>query len=364
MDDQALMRTYGNTDLAGGTAERPLVTFALFAYNQEKYIREAVEGAFSQTYSPLEIILSDDQSRDRTFGIMEEMAREYKGQHRVITRRGQSNQGLIRHIRAVAEISSGSLIVVAAGDDISLPERSSKLTELMLRERSDVAASNYSKISEEGQVLEENLKNDYSGNYLWQIVNARPGYFANGAAASYRKSFLVDAFKAINETIKCESIYNEDILFAALSVAKGSMPSHFDAAPLIMYRINPKSLSNFESNSATMQGQIELIRREVFRSHSRQACLRAILEAASYYPRLKKRLNFEKIDLDLRLSRVEIGASDQNILFRAKTLLLARNANEFRIILARVFGLKFLAFLRSFAAKLKSTDLKRAQKKE
>ena len=44
------------------TAARPLVTFALFAYNQEKYIREAVEGAFSQTYEPLEIILSDDYS--------------------------------------------------------------------------------------------------------------------------------------------------------------------------------------------------------------------------------------------------------------------------------------------------------------
>jgi glycosyltransferase involved in cell wall biosynthesis len=42
-----------------------------------------VEGAFSQTYSPLEIILSDDCSSDRTFEIMEEMAREYQGPHLV-----------------------------------------------------------------------------------------------------------------------------------------------------------------------------------------------------------------------------------------------------------------------------------------
>mgnify|MGYP005853322247 CR=1 FL=1 len=47
--------------------DRPLVTFALFAYNQEQYIREAVEGAFSQTYEPLEMILSEDCSNDRTF---------------------------------------------------------------------------------------------------------------------------------------------------------------------------------------------------------------------------------------------------------------------------------------------------------
>ena len=53
--------------------EQLFVTFVLFAYNQEKYIREAVEGALSQTYGAMEIILSDDRSTDRTFEIMEEV---------------------------------------------------------------------------------------------------------------------------------------------------------------------------------------------------------------------------------------------------------------------------------------------------
>ena len=50
------------TDEAIPVTGAPLVTFALFAYNQERYVREAVEGAFAQTYQPLEIILSDDCS--------------------------------------------------------------------------------------------------------------------------------------------------------------------------------------------------------------------------------------------------------------------------------------------------------------
>lgn len=119
MDDQAVIRTYGNTNLPEGTADRPLVTFALFAYNQEKCIHEAVEGAFSQTYSPLEIILSDDRSSDRTFEIMEEMAREYRGPHLVKVRRGEVNLGTALHVSAVAKASKGRMIVVAAGDDIS-----------------------------------------------------------------------------------------------------------------------------------------------------------------------------------------------------------------------------------------------------
>lgn len=104
-------------------SSHPLVTFAVFAYNQEQYIREAVEGAFSQTYEPLEIILSDDYSPDRTFEIMEEMARAYEGPHEVRLRRNTMNLGTALHVGSVATEMQGRLLVVAAGDDISYPER-------------------------------------------------------------------------------------------------------------------------------------------------------------------------------------------------------------------------------------------------
>ena len=74
--------------------DRPLITFALFAYNQEAYVREAIEGAFAQTYEPLEIILSDDCSTDRTFEIMQEMAAAYRGPHRVRVNLNPVNLGV------------------------------------------------------------------------------------------------------------------------------------------------------------------------------------------------------------------------------------------------------------------------------
>jgi len=52
MNNGATLTTYGNTDLRKGTEERPLVTFAVFAYNQDKYICEAVEAAFAQYSGP------------------------------------------------------------------------------------------------------------------------------------------------------------------------------------------------------------------------------------------------------------------------------------------------------------------------
>lgn len=115
------------TDTTKSPQDRPLVTFALFAYNQEKYIREAVEGAFSQTYEPLEIILSDDCSSDRTFAIMQEMAETFSGKHKVKLRRNSNNMGLTSHVNQILEISEGEVFVFAAGDDISETHRVSQL---------------------------------------------------------------------------------------------------------------------------------------------------------------------------------------------------------------------------------------------
>jgi glycosyltransferase involved in cell wall biosynthesis len=106
---------------------RPLISFPVVAYNQERFIAEAVKGAFSQTYSPLEIILSDDCSTDRTYQIMTEMAVLYNGPHKVILNRNQNNLGVGGHVNRIMELAQGALIVPSAGDDVSLPERVEKV---------------------------------------------------------------------------------------------------------------------------------------------------------------------------------------------------------------------------------------------
>jgi len=111
---------------------QPLITFALFAYKQDRFIRDAVEGAFAQTYSPLEIILSDDCSPDGTFEIMREMAAAYCGPHRIVLNRNPENIGVASHVNKVCALLQGDLIVAAAGDDVSLPERTTTLYEAWL----------------------------------------------------------------------------------------------------------------------------------------------------------------------------------------------------------------------------------------
>jgi glycosyltransferase involved in cell wall biosynthesis len=123
MNDQVLEKT------SDASTERPLVTFALFAYNQEKYIGEAVQSALAQTYSPLQIIISDDASTDQTFEIVQEMAAAYHGPHVVILNRNETNLGIGAHVNILLGMSRGELFVFAAGDDVSLPERTSILVD-------------------------------------------------------------------------------------------------------------------------------------------------------------------------------------------------------------------------------------------
>ena len=134
---------------------RPLISFCLAAYNQEQFIREAVEGAFSQTYSPLEIILSDDCSSDRTFEIMQEMAAAYSGPHEIITNKNEKNLGIGGHINRVVQISSGEFIIGAAGDDISLPERTSEIYKAWIDSGKEAFSVNsvFETINEYGNIV-------------------------------------------------------------------------------------------------------------------------------------------------------------------------------------------------------------------
>lgn len=110
-------------DKTSYTEKSPIVTLVLYAFNEERYIRAAIESAFSQTYSPLEIVLSDDGSSDRTCEIMQELAAAYRGVHKIILNRNERNIGIGSQLNAAVSKSNGDLIVLANADDVSLPNR-------------------------------------------------------------------------------------------------------------------------------------------------------------------------------------------------------------------------------------------------
>ena len=109
--------------------DRPLISFIILTYNQEAFIREAIEGALSQEYSPLEIIISDDCSKDHTFDIVRGVADAYKGSHKLVPNRNSRNLGIGGNLSQAMALCRGELLIMAGGDDISLPERTTRIME-------------------------------------------------------------------------------------------------------------------------------------------------------------------------------------------------------------------------------------------
>ena len=165
---------------------KPLVTFALFAYNQEAYIREAMEGALSQTYEPLEIVFSDDRSSDRTFEIMQEVVASYKGPHSIHLRRSQENRGLLGHINEAARSFSGEIVLMAAGDDVSAPHRTARVISAFLS--SDDVMAVYTDVTEASTtaVLKDETARKLDVVSLYESV-FRGGGVGLGAAYAYRR---------------------------------------------------------------------------------------------------------------------------------------------------------------------------------
>nr|WP_298925240.1 glycosyltransferase family 2 protein [uncultured Erythrobacter sp.] len=223
----------------GRSNSGPLVTFAVFAYNQEKYVREAIEAAFAQTYSPLEIILSDDCSVDGTFAIMQEMAADYTGPHTVTARQSPQNRGLLPHVLDVVRAAQGKYMIVAAGDDISLPQRTDRLVKLFEEEGADFCWSAYEPLDEnEGNVRisDENYDRETT------IFNL-PIRRIHGAVAAYRLSNF-DKVPAIDTPIFYEDHFFE--IFCEIE----NLNIGFCPETLVHYRILPDSLSMRLSQNA------------------------------------------------------------------------------------------------------------------
>lgn len=215
----------------------PLVTFAIFAYNQEKYIREAVQGALAQDYRPLEIIVSDDCSSDRTHAIAQEAAREVSPGLPVRVLRNEENLGLIQHFQKVAALASGEILVVAAGDDISLPDRTSKSVAALLADPGVKTLSmGVQTISPDGQLVGSMKKTFPSGTYSWDRYRRGKPVPILGASRAYRKELLVDPGMS-------PALLSEDNILVARALLLDGRITHL-ADIGVMYRISGNTQSS------------------------------------------------------------------------------------------------------------------------
>lgn len=131
------------TAAAHPAATAPRVSMLLIAYQQATTVGAAVAGALAQTGPAIEILISDDASPDSTWAAIQAAVAGYTGPHQVLLNRNPQNLGIGAHLALLAGRARGELLLVAAGDDVSLPQRAERTLQAWLQhgQKPDLIAS-------------------------------------------------------------------------------------------------------------------------------------------------------------------------------------------------------------------------------
>ena len=118
---QSLERGIRKKSSQGATVKnaRPLVSICIPTYNGAAFIGEAIQSAIAQTYSNIELIISDDGSTDETVAIAQSFQSQTSVDFRIVLHR---NYGLSQNWNFCISQAKGQYIKFLFQDDLLAPE--------------------------------------------------------------------------------------------------------------------------------------------------------------------------------------------------------------------------------------------------
>jgi glycosyltransferase involved in cell wall biosynthesis len=221
------------------TSHEKLVTLCLLTYNQEKYIADAIKGALDQQYSPLEIIISDDNSTDSTYEVILSIVKNYQGIHKIIINHNEINLGLVPHLNKLfSNYVMGEYILLAAGDDVSLPNRTREAVSLLEHNQTYMGVVFPKIIIDKNSnilnkdILNKNVDFFILNNSYWKTTSFMIG---GGSAFGFRKTIL-NYFGKLNDDCQTE---DSTLRLRCLLLGGIIMSNNYG----ILYRVHDNNIS-------------------------------------------------------------------------------------------------------------------------
>lgn len=103
------------------------ISVALCSYNGEKFIREQLESMLRQTRLPDEIIVCDDQSKDKTAEIAREVLQDCGVDYQVIV--NEKQLGAVRNFEQCGAHCNGDIVFFSDQDDVWLETKVEKMAK-------------------------------------------------------------------------------------------------------------------------------------------------------------------------------------------------------------------------------------------
>ena len=345
--DMTMHAQDNNSAPASQPSAWPRVTLGLLTFNQERWVRAAIKGALVQDYPNLEIIVSDDCSVDGTFALMQEIARSYTGPHTLMVRQTRKNCGSLLHVQDIAKVAGGALLVLAAGDDVSKPNRVTVLQQAWRDTGAWGLCSRFDRINEDGLLLTESVKADVLDSHAFdRYFNPDGGSVpvVHGCTSAY-DARLFD-YLALGPD---DYVLSEDGALSVLLNLIGKSIVHLEEN-LVLYRQNAMSLTNNIGNKALRYAEVVRDERNIERFAFSQAnrC-RLFLRMNGYLGAARAReLSIPGVETELRRQELKLGWFGMPLAAKASTLLAGNIPLNWG--LPRLLGRKPFYLMKSIAS--------------
>ncbi|MCX7735858.1 MAG: glycosyltransferase [Candidatus Kapabacteria bacterium] len=242
----------------------PKVTILVPFYKQAEYVQATLDGCVNQDYDNFEIVVRDDFSNDGTAEkILDYVENSEKKHLFTFVDIGDKNLGLTKSTNRLLKSSTGEIIVLNGGDDISFPERTKKAIELIKKYNVDLIGSDAISINHQGNIIRNtSLVSDvqktygkgkyFSDDNVYLFKDLDYHTMFNNSYGGYSLVFKRNLLD-VTDGILPENLYNEDYFLIFLShINNGSL---FYAKPLLYRRLGKFNLS--QRNHQTREKSIE-----------------------------------------------------------------------------------------------------------
>lgn len=222
-------------ETADGNRRLPLASVVLLVFNQEEYVEEALKSVLSQDYRPIEIVVSDDCSSDASWSVIQETIRSSCPPGHVIVRRNSRNLGLAENLNAAVRECSGEFIFLAAGDDVSKPNRVSACMSVWIEAEETVhgVCCRFEEIDRHSRITGVQGGQFFVPDLSKPVADWRCG--ATGACAAYSRR-VFDDFGSLDTAVQ-----SEDWVLSFRSWLLGG--GVFLEEPLVLHRTHEDSIS-------------------------------------------------------------------------------------------------------------------------
>jgi len=203
----------------------PLVSVIMNGYNCEKYLKQAIDSVFAQTYVNWEIIFWDNASTDATQSI----ASNYGPKLRYFRSATNTTLGAARN--SALEQAQGEFIAFLDTDDYWLPEKLALQVAILQENREvDFIYSNYRLLNHQTGYQSKGLrKQQPAGNVFGRFLQHYP---VNLQTVLFRRSALDDLDHLFDNQLTLAEEF--DLFMRILYRSK----AHYLDAPTAVYRIH------------------------------------------------------------------------------------------------------------------------------